>query len=800
MTSSRTPRAAGRSLLRGRSAWAAWGWLGAVGLGGLVAGLAMLLVRPLGAQIPAEGATPPHWIWYPGEKAPGRVTRYFRKAFAVKEPSRLAIEVSGDDVFTLYLDGTPLAHGTDWKASQTVEARVTTGPHVLAAEVTNAEPGPAGFLMAGGVLPLGQVVPIHTNASWKASKTVPGGDAWTRPGFDDATWDAAADLGVVGTEPWAALTLGGGDAGGRFRVPEGFRVAQVAAPGLTGSVVTFTFDQDGAPCVSVERGPVTRLVDADGDGRYEGKVVITPQMSNCQGLYFDVGTDGESVRLWAVGQGPRGTGIHQLQDEDGDGVFEKVLHYVPTDGMGEHGPHAILRGPDGFLYYNNGNHAHLKVPIDPESPVNDAFRYEGELLPHFNDARGHAAGIMAPGGEIYRSDDDGRTWSRIVAGFRNEYDFAFNDDGEVFTFDSDMEWDFGLPWYRPVRVCFCPPGAEFGWRNGSAKWPAYDPDSLPAILDVGRGSPTGVGFYQGNAFPEKYRDAFLFCDWSQGRILAASLRRAGGGYEVAEQWELVTGQPLNATDVEVGPDGMVYFSTGGRGTLGGLYRVAVVASPEGRGEAEATIAGAIGVGSPLSSFGRKRLAAIKTAMGADWDLALDQLVRDEEGEAAERVRALDLMTRFGPQPDDELLIGLAKDKDADVRAKAVQLLGMRSNQLVRDAIAGALDDPEPFVRRRACEALVRSGDPIPVERVLPLLGDPDRWVRYAARVTVEHGDPGEYRDEILGAKPDRRASSGCWRWCGRRGWTRSLRRTCSVGSSRSWRSRLRMATWWTCFA
>ena len=47
-----------------------------------------------------------------------------------------------------------------------------------------------------------------------------------------------------------------------------------------------------------------------------------------------------------------------------------------------------------------------KPPIDPASPVNIA--YEGELLPHYNDSRGHAAGIMAPGGEIYRSDDDGQ--------------------------------------------------------------------------------------------------------------------------------------------------------------------------------------------------------------------------------------------------------------------------------------------------------------------------------------------------------------------------------------------------------
>ena len=50
------------------------------------------------------------------------------------------------------------------------------------------------------------------------------------------------------------------------------------------------------------------------------------------------------------------------------------------------------------------------------------------------------------------------------------------------------------------------------------------------------------------------------------------LKRAGATYS-AESTELVTGQPLNCTDIEVGPEGSVYFTTGGRGTQGGLFRV-----------------------------------------------------------------------------------------------------------------------------------------------------------------------------------------------------------------------------------
>jgi len=77
-------------------------------------------------------------------------------------------------------------------------------------------------------------------------------------------------------------------------------------------------------------------------------------------------------------------------------------------------------------------------------------------------------------------------------GFRNSYDIAFNTEGELFTFDSDMEWDMGAPWYRPTRIVHCVSGGDYGWRSGSGVWPAYYPDSLPPMNDIGPGSPTGV--------------------------------------------------------------------------------------------------------------------------------------------------------------------------------------------------------------------------------------------------------------------------------------------------------------------
>ena len=108
------------------------------------------------------------------------------------------------------------------------------------------------------------------------------------------------------------------------------------------------------------------------------------------------------------------------------------------------------------------------------------------------DGSGFMADEKAPGGCICRVDPDGKNWELVSMGFRNPYDIAFNRDGDLFTYDSDMEWDMNTPWYRPTRVCQAVSGCEFGYRNGAGKWPTYYLDSLPPVVDIGPGSPTGV--------------------------------------------------------------------------------------------------------------------------------------------------------------------------------------------------------------------------------------------------------------------------------------------------------------------
>jgi putative heme-binding domain-containing protein len=135
-----------------------------------------------------------------------------------------------------------------------------------------------------------------------------------------------------------------------------------------------------------------------------------------------------------------------------------------------------------------------------------------------------------------------------------------------------MEWDFGMPWYRPTRICHVTSGSEYGWRTGNQKWSPLYPDNLPATINIGQGSPTNVMFGTGANFPEKYQKALYAFDWSFGIIYAFELKPNGATYEATAE-EFISGSPLALTDGTIGPDGAMYFMTGGRRLESDLYRV-----------------------------------------------------------------------------------------------------------------------------------------------------------------------------------------------------------------------------------
>jgi len=180
---------------------------------------------------------------------------------------------------------------------------------------------------------------------------------------------------------------------------------------------------------------------------------------------------------------------------------------------------------------------------------------------------------MAPGGWVCKTDPDGKSFELISMGFRNQYDIAFDPNGELFTFDADMEWDVGLPWYRPTRVCHVVSGSEFGWRHGSGKWPEYYPDNVPPVINIGPGSPTGITFGTAAKFPAKYQNALFIADWSYGMIFAIHLQADGSSYKATIE-KFCSAPALPITDMVINPlDHALYFLVGGRRVQSALYRI-----------------------------------------------------------------------------------------------------------------------------------------------------------------------------------------------------------------------------------
>jgi putative heme-binding domain-containing protein len=419
----------------------------------------------------------------------------------------------------------------------------------------------------------------------------------------------AADPPTRWTQPTETMPLvsaavdRAADAEVPFSVPAGFAVERlfVVPREELGSWVSLTSDPEGR-LITSDQGDkgLVRISPAPLDGSGETIVEKIPvSLTGAQGLLwaFDA--------LYVVCNGGPGSGLYRVRDSDGDDVLDAVELLRSFAGGGEHGPHNIMLSPDGTrLVVICGNHTKLPFTVTDvtppqtmggvrtdgqrrvELPAEGASRLpanwdEDLVLTRMWDGNGHAAGVLAPGGFIASTDPEGTSWEVWSAGYRNPYDMAFNADGELFAYDADMEWDFGTPWYRPTRVNHATSGSDLGWRSGTGKWPAAYPDSLPALVDIGPGSPVGVTFGYGSHFPAKYQKALYVCDWTFGTMYAIHLEPDGSTYRGTKE-EFVSRTPLPLTDVTIGRDGAMYFAVGGRGGQSELYRV-TYQGPEPKG-------------------------------------------------------------------------------------------------------------------------------------------------------------------------------------------------------------------------
>lgn len=387
----------------------------------------------------------------------------------------------------------------------------------------------------------------------------------------------------------ADITDGNDAKTAKLKLPPGFHAEHLYSPfdNGNGSWVSMVFDDQQRLIASDQYGKLYRLeLPPIGEKDIPAKVKVEPLpfdppvdkgsndlqqkivLGYAQGLVWAFNSLYVVVNHLGDSLFEKGSGLYRIWDTDGNGRFDAIAQIKSMTGYEEHGPHSIVLAPDKQSFYIiAGNFTGL--PKDVDRYRIPRARHRDNLMPDRSNKDGR---VQEAAGWIAKVDSSGAHWELVAAGLRNPFDIAFNEAGEMFTYDSDMEWDIGMPWYRPTRICHVTSGAEFGWRDGNAKFsPAY-PDNLPPILNIGQGSPTNLVSAHTSAFPARYRQSLLAFDWSFGIIYAVHLTEQGASY-AAEAEEFISGAPLPLTDGVIGPDGALYFLTGGRRLESDLYRV-----------------------------------------------------------------------------------------------------------------------------------------------------------------------------------------------------------------------------------
>lgn len=515
------------------------------------------------------------WIWRADKVDDEWI--YLRKSFDVAgEVKSAKLYATCDNELELWINGGNAGRAPDW-GTPILNAAATkllkSGKNVIAAKARNRGGAAAFTLKLEYETSDGKKAAVLSEPDWKLSLAE--AEGWKTADFDETGWNGKLKAhGKFGVKPWGIAGIdgpgGGGGGGGSspleptdITVADGFKVELLytVPKEEQGSWVALTTDHKGRLLASDQGDKGLYRIDVSGA---EAKVEKMPvEISAGQGMVwaFDA--------LWFHRNGGK---LHRITDSNGDDKLDKAEEIPSATGGGEHGNHAVILTEDGnHLYVNSGNHTEL-----PPAEVISGTRVQGWqedlVLPRMWDARGHARGRLAPGGWVTRLDPTTLKQEILAIGFRNQYDLALNRNGDLFTYDADMEWDMGTPWYRPTRINHVTSGSDHGWRSGSGKWPAYYEDSLPPVVDIGPGSPTGVVSGIGTKFPARYQDAIYALDWTFGTIYSIHLEAKGAGY-TGKSEPFVYGTPLPVTDAIVGQDGALYFTIGGRNTQSALYRV-----------------------------------------------------------------------------------------------------------------------------------------------------------------------------------------------------------------------------------
>ncbi|MBM3128989.1 MAG: sorbosone dehydrogenase [Chloroflexi bacterium] len=378
------------------------------------------------------------------------------------------------------------------------------------------------------------------------------------------------------------------EAATRITVPNGFAIRIFASNLSTPRFMTF--GPDGFLYVSLmSAGQIARLPDRDANGLADGVQVIASGLNAPHGVEWNDGW------LYVAAQDR----IERFRDADGDGAFESreiVTTNLPC--CGGHSSRTLHFGPDGKLYVSAGSTANIAPESDPRRAAILRFNPDGTIPadnPFASDPDSRKQAVWAEG--LRNSVDFVFTANGALWANHNGSD-GLGDDvpPEEIVIDVQRGRSHGWPYcYTPTLGANLSPTQNAEVRDPRVALPSgFDcAQVVPALFtDRAHSAPLGMSRVSGANFPAAYQnDLFVayhgswntndpanYRDCKVQRVIvqngsptssetfATGWRAPGAKCGDASTW----GRPA---DVIFGPDGVMYISDdkGGR-----VYRVVYV--------------------------------------------------------------------------------------------------------------------------------------------------------------------------------------------------------------------------------
>jgi quinoprotein glucose dehydrogenase len=492
------------------------------------------------------------------------------------------------------------------------------------------------------------------------------------------------------------------------------------------------FMRKKADALAIESERISLIEDQDGDGKADRSSVFAEGFNRMEdGLGAGVLARKGDVYFTCIPD------LWLLRDTDGDGVSDtrKSLStgYGVRVGFLGHDLHGLRMGPDGRLYFSNGDRGAVvrtsdgRTLSDPDTGV------------------------------VYRCNPDGTELEVFARGLRNPQELVFDQYGNLWTGDNNSDSGDKARWVYLVE------GGDSGWRVGYQfmerpysrgafnaeklwypHWKGQAAYIVPPIANLANG-PSGLAYNPGTGLPAQYAQHFFLVDFRGGpgsRILSFGVKPKGASFEVVDQSDFLTGGL--PTDVDFGVDGGIYWTDWVQGwDKTGKGRIYRVHAPNL--DADPLILETkrlIGVGMT------KRPVSELTDLLAYADMRVRQEAQFELASRAlsSRRSGFRLWNSSGQNPIVKALVDLSlKGRQQLARLHAVWGLGQITREYLKvnrsampglDSLLPLLQDPDPELRSQTAKLFGEAGYRNAFPDILALLRDSNLRVRFHAAMSA----------------------------------------------------------------